>query len=353
MKKPLRYIQIGTGRWGAQWCSRFLPRLAEMGKAVAVAAVDVVPENLRNAQEHLKLPAERCYVNAEKAFAEHEADFAVIVVPPAFHERMIDLALANDMDILCEKPIADSMAGCCRVYRKVKASGRKMAVTMSHRFDQDKQTLQREIHSGKHGALNYVVGRNTWNCRKTGTWGKFRHEMADPLLIEGTVHHFDILRALTGANASTVYAATWNPTWGEYAGDSNGMVTMVMENGVKALYEGNKTSATQLNGWTSDYFRAECAQGTLELDNRRLRVMSDLSGERVTIDKPLAEQAVWMNAWLAEMFCDWVVGERVDHPTHLDDNLQCAALLFAAVESAHKGEVVRVQEFLARHLAGK
>ena len=44
---------------------------------------------------------------------------------------------------------------------------------------------------------------------------------------------------------------------------------MTMTNGVQVFYEGNMTTATTLNGWTHDYFRAECELGTLELDKRR------------------------------------------------------------------------------------
>jgi len=347
---PLRYIQVGTGGWGAYWCSTVLPRLTTLGKAVAVAAVDLNPDNLTNARQHLKLPAAKCYTDLKKAVAENEADFAIVVVPPAHHESVIDAALAHDLHVLSEKPIADTMEACCRIYKKVKAAGKKMAVTMSHRFDQDKQSLQREIESGKHGALNYLIGRNTWNCRKFGSWGKFRHEIPDTLLVEGTVHHFDIIRGLTGANAKTVYALSWNPPWGEFGGDSNAFVTIEMENGVKVFYEGNKTSATQLNGWGHDYFRAECDLATLELDNRRLRVLSDLGGERVIAEKPLLQQQVWKNEWLAELYCDWLRGERDGHPTHLDDNIQCAALLFAAIESAHRRQPVDVQAFLKQHL---
>jgi hypothetical protein len=49
------------------------------------------------------------------------------------------------------------------------------------------------------------------------------------------------------------------------------------------------------------------------------------------------------------MFCDWLAGGDPP-PTHLEDNLQCAGLLFAAIESAHTGRPVDVQEFLGRHL---
>jgi predicted dehydrogenase len=243
------------------------------------------------------------------------------------------------------------MEATCRIYKKVKSAGKKMAVTMSHRFDQDKQSLERAVKSGKYGDLNYVISRFTHNCREFASWGEFRHRIPDPLLIEGTVHHFDCLRGITGSNAKTVYTLSWNPKWGEYQGDSTALITMEMENGVKCFYEGAKANASTMNGWTNEYFRAECCDGTLELDSRQLRLLKGGPWEKAaTEDLALDDQPVWMNPWIAEQFCGWLNGGPAPDST-LDDNLQCSALLFAAIESAHTGKVVDVQEFLMKHLA--
>ena len=351
MKTPLKYVQIGVGGFGYFWRALFLPRLRSMGLAEPVAAVDIDKQVLTESKEHLQLTDDQLYTDAEQAITERQPDFVIIVVPPAFHEEMVDCAVAHGCHILSEKPIADSMEASVRIYNKVKAKGLKMAVTMSHRFDQDKQSLEASIKSGEYGPLNYIVHRFTHNCKAFGSWGKFRHEIPDPLLVEGTVHHFDIHRALCGSNAKTVYALTWNPPWGEFAGDSTGLIVMQMENGVRCMYEGAKANATTMNGWGNDYIRAECENGTLELDCRRLRVLQGHSGGRaLSRDLPLLEQPEWMNAWLAEMFCQWLLGGEAP-PNSIDDNIHCAALLFAAIESAHAGTVVDVPDFLQRHLA--
>jgi predicted dehydrogenase len=348
--KPLKYIIVGTGGWGGHWCQRVLPRLAELGKAVPAAAVDMNPEALKNATDWLKLPADKCYTDIDAAFDDNPADFAIVVVPPAAHEGAVDAALAHDMDVLTEKPIADTMEASCRIYKKIKAAGKKSAVTMSHRCDQDKVSLERAVKSGEFGQLNYVVCRFTHNCREFGSWGEFRHRMPDPLLVEGTVHHFDVFRAVSGANAKTVYAETWNPEWGDYQGDSTGLITMAMENGVHCMYEGAKANASTMNGWGNEYFRAECRDGSLELSERKLRVLRGPAWDKPSAQNlPLVEQAVWQNAWIAEQYCDWLNGGPAP-ATEMDDNIQCAALLFAAVESAHTGKVVDVQAFLRRHL---
>ncbi len=350
MSEPLTYVHIGVGGWGQHWCTEVLPRLKRIGLAQAVAAVDINPEALANAQEQLNLSEGQLYSDAEEAIVQTRPDFVTIVVPPAFHEPMVDLAIKYDCHILSEKPIADTMYACCRIYKKVKSAGKKMAVTMSHRFDQDKQTLEHEIKSKKYGRLNYIVARFTHNCREFGSWGEFRHKIPDPLLVEGTVHHFDILRALSGSNAKKVHALSWNPPWGEYAGDSTALILIEMQNGTNCMYEGAKANASTMNGWTNEYFRAECEYGTLTLDCRKLELLQGEAWDEPEVKEiPLLEQEAWTNAWLAELFCKWLNGEPAP-PNNLDDNIQCAALLFAAVESAHSGKIVDVQEFLDTHM---
>lgn len=350
MGAPLRYIIVGTGGFGGYWCQSVLPRLADLGKAVPAAAVDVSADALGNAREYLGLAPEKCYTRMDRAFDENEADFVVVVVPPEHHESVVDAALAHDMHVLSEKPIADSMDACARVYKKVRAAGKKMAVTMSHRFDQDKQTLERLVRSGKYGKLDYVVGRNTWTCRKYGTWGEFRYRIPDPQLIEGGVHQLDIARSLTGSDAKTVHAVTWNPEWSDFEGDCQALLLIEMSNGVKVVYEGAKANAAGLNGWGEDYWRAECDKATLELDRRRIRVITGDLGRNASVSGvPLEQQPAWKNPWLAELYCDWLAGGEAP-PNSLEDNIQCAALLFAAIESAHTGRIVDVQEYLSRHL---
>jgi predicted dehydrogenase len=215
----LKVVQVGAGGWGQRWCQEFLPVNMRDGLIEVVALVDQVPENLAKVRSFLGLREDQCYTNVEKALSEVKADFCTVVVPPAVHEKVVDSALAHDLHILSEKPIADTLLGSVRIADKVRRAGKKMAVTMSHRFDQDKTTLRALLRSGKHGPLDYLICRFTCDARIFATW-RNRHEIKDPLMVEGAVHHLDILADLAGAHCDLIYAQTWNPPWGEYAGDS-------------------------------------------------------------------------------------------------------------------------------------
>ncbi len=353
LKMAYRMIQVGTGGFGGMWCRQFLPPNIKDGLIEVVAAVDINPTELQNAREGLGLRADQCYTDLAKALNENRADFCTVVVPPAFHEQVVDVALAHDLHILSEKPIADTLAASVRIADKLKRAGKKMGVTMSHRFDQDKTTLREELRSGRYGALDYLVCRFTCDCRKFGSWGKFRHEIADTLMIEGAVHHLDILADLSGAPCDMLYAQTWNPAWGEYAGDAQGLVLLHMANGARACYEGAKTNAVGLNGWGQEYIRAECEQATLILSRRQLERFSydperqwasGEEGKEETI--PLREQPKWANTWLIEKFVRWLDGGE-PMETNVEANLQSVALVFAAIESSRTGQPVKVQELLA------
>ena len=349
-----RMIQVGTGGFGKAWCERFLPPNVKDGLIEVVAAVDISTEALKNAQGFLGLSARHCYTDIQRAFDENKADFCTVVVPPAFHESVVDMALAHGMHILSEKPIADTLEGSVRIANKVKRAGAKMGVTMSHRFDQDKATLRHELRSGRYGSLDYLVCRFTCDCRKRGSWGKFRHEIPDPLMVEGAVHHLDILADLAGAKCDYLYAQTWNPRWGEYGGDSQGLVTMHFENGTRTLYEGAKTNAVGLNWWSQEYIRAECEKATLILNRRHLeRFPYDPSGQRADKEEgqgeevSLLEQPKWSHVWLIEKFVRWLDGGSAME-TNVEDNLQSVALVFAAIESSRSGMPVKVQDLLTK-----
>ncbi|HML45515.1 MAG TPA: Gfo/Idh/MocA family oxidoreductase [Clostridia bacterium] len=343
----MKYIQIGTGGFGEYWCKAVYPGIASV--AQPVAAVDVNEAALENAVKLLGLAPDRCYADARRAMRENRADFAVIVVPPQFHEQMIDLALENGMDVVCEKPLAESMEACCRIYRKVKAAGARLTVTMSHRFEVEKQTVEALVRGGHYGKPNYIVGRLT--MRRTG--GKaFRADAPESLIPNALIHQLDTVRGIARCNAQTVYADCW-PFFPEEERDGAGLsafAQVVMENGVRACLEASFANATTLNKWSDEYLRVECAQATIVADRREVGVYSHLGYPwPAEARMHLLNQEHWDHALIVRQFVRWISGGEAP-PTCLEDNLQCCALVYAAVESARSHTAVHVQDFLKRHM---
>ena len=130
------------------------------------------------------------------------------------------------------------------------------------------------------------------------------------------------------------------------------MVIMQLENGRRAMYEGAKSNAVTLNGWGSEYIRAECEGATLIMNHGGIEKLphgmgAGQRGDGEPVD--LIDQPKWANTWLIEKFVRWLDGGEAME-THVRDNLQSIALIFAAIESSRTGQPVKVQPFLERYL---
>ena len=349
---PQRVIHVGIGVFGLRWCNDFLKSNVADGTIEVVALVDRNPDNLEAGRKALGLPKERCFSDAATAFAAIPADFCTIAVTPAHHEEVIDAALAHGLDILCEKPIADTMAATLRIEKKVREAGRKMAVTMSHRYDQDKQTFRRVVRSGVLGRINAIGMRFQGDMRQHMAWSAlFRHEMDHPLLIEGSIHHMDILADLAGAPCTQVSATTWRPAWAEYKGDTDAIVTLAFENGVRAVYEGSCSNSVGLNTFYKEYIRVDGEFGTAILNHRdvELFVRQDFwrqqhregTGQKIA----LLQQPKWINNWLIDRFAEWRNGGR-PLETEVSANVQTSGIIFAAIESQKTGRPVELIPFV-------
>ena len=347
-----RVIHVGIGVFGRRWCAEFLKSNVADDTIEVVALVDLDPAALAYGRQCLGLPESRCYTDAARAFREVRADFCTVVVTPAHHEAIIDLALAHGLDILCEKPIADTLEATLRIAGKVASAGRRMAVTMSHRFDQDKTTLRKVVRSGVLGQVNAIGMRFLGDMRQHMAWSsRFRHEMPDPLLVEGSIHHLDIIADLAGGRCDTLYASTWKPAWAEYAGDTDAVVAMTFDNGVRAVYEGSVSHPVGLNTFYKEYIRVDGELGSAILAHRDVEVFMrqdfwrqqhrEGQGQKIA---PLV-QPKWINHWLIEKFARWRDGGPAME-TRVEENVQASALVFAAIQSARTGLPVRVQSLL-------
>ena len=352
----LSLLLVGTSGQGGVWCREFLPPNVADGTVDVVGAVDIDEDALANAREHLDVDRDRCFTDPERAFAAVEADAVAITTPPGVREELIGHAIDHGMDVITEKPLAEDLETAIRIVERVEDAGLKVGVTMSHRFRRDVTTLRRELRSGDHGAVDHIYSRYVINARSRGVWGNVRNYDWEhhPLLLEGSIHHLDLLADLADERVETVFCHTWNPPYSEFAGDPNGTVTMITEEGTSIVYEGLNTAATTLNGWHSEHIRANASDTTLVLDDAELRAFpydpddeGIIGGKRIEdgANLHLAEQEKWGNTWLVEQFAEWCGGGE-SMPTDARSNLRSMVLVFAAIESAETGRSVDVDRFL-------
>lgn len=337
---------VGAGGWARRWINQFLPAFAD--RVSVVGLVDLNEEFLRDSGEKLGLPSDRLFTRMEVAFARIEADVCFISIPPAHHEQAALLAAAKGMDILSEKPIADSYDGVVAIHGAVEKNSLKMAITQNYRFEPPILAMQDVLKSGELGRLNYIVARYSHDYRERGAWSVDNvYERDYPLLIEGSIHHFDMLRNLAGSNCETMMGYGWNPEWSFFKSVSTALFLMQMENGVKAFYEGNSLEAGRINPWFHEQYRVECERGAVAVDRDQVvRVFRrDKNGRQTVEELPARAAPLTGHYAILTDFLNWLDGGKPAE-TRLSDNVHSAAMLFAAIGAIEGGGVVRVSDFL-------
>lgn len=348
-------VLVGVSGFAYYWRKVFIPYVWKVEhKMELVGVVSHSEANFAEAMTSLNLKREQMYTDLDKALEETKADFVILAVHPTIREQMIDTALAHGCDIITEKPIAADMETCVRIWKKVKESGRKMLVTMTHRFCQDKQTLEQEVKSGNYGPLSSLHA-NLTVARTQGDFVKgWRHDLKHSYVINETIHQMEILRAISGSNAKTIYCKSWDPDWAAFHPTSALAFIAEMENGVVGTFTGTGCSAAHVNWWYQDYIRAECRDKVLILDRQKLTAHEtagmewddhiNIRSEELVTEIPLRTQDKWGNTLLLSRFLDWLNGGP-EPETTIDDNLYLMAMVFSAIESIETGREIRVDKF--------
>ncbi len=342
-------LMIGAGGMASAWIRNFFPRFRQRMEIVGL--VDINPDALRESGDFLNLEESKRFTDMAIAFEKVDADFCTIVIPPAFHRDAVRLAAGKGMNILSEKPIADSWEACLDIVKMVRTSGVKMQVVQNYRYTSRILTVKEVLSSDRLGRVNYIIGRFADDYRQRGAWGAFRHEIPHSLLVEGAIHHFDQIRNLAGADCEEIAGWEWKPYWQQsFDGECCGLYTAKMVNGVMAQYEGNGLEGGQANGWHHEFYRVECELGSVEVGNDNVvRVYErnhNLRMEEIPNVRPTFEG----HNGIIDQFLNWL--EDAPEPeTVITDNIKSAAMLFSAIQASQSGSLVNVAEMVTEAMS--
>ena len=130
------------------------------------------------------------------------ADAVILVTPPGNRHAQIADACAAGLAILAEKPLADSLADARRHVVAAARAGVPLMVGLNFRYLAVTQALKSLFADDRLGAPAF--GRFTYERWRDGTQprlNKYPLTMDQPMLWEQSVHHFDLMRMSTAAEA--------------------------------------------------------------------------------------------------------------------------------------------------------
>lgn len=154
----LRFVLVGTGRMGLS----HLRAALNLGLQPA-GICDLRPENLEKAAAQAGLSPKQCYSRPAELFAAYPGiDLVLIATTADSHRDLVEQAAASGAKaVLCEKPMATSVADCDAMIAACQASGTRLAINHQMRFMEQYTRIQCELQSARFGALasmNVVAG---------------------------------------------------------------------------------------------------------------------------------------------------------------------------------------------------
>lgn len=208
---PVRYAVIGTGMMGCEHL-RFLGIMRAAGYAVSVAALVDPNDQMRRAAAllaaELGFAEVRTHASLEKL--DLQALDAVVLASPNFtHRALLEPLLESSVAILAEKPLCTAIEECEWLLEALsdRMSTAPFWTAMEYRYMPPAARLLERLAAGDVGRIRMVSIREHRYpfLDKVGQWNRHNAHTGGTL-VEKCCHHFDLMRLITGAEPTRVYA---------------------------------------------------------------------------------------------------------------------------------------------------
>ena len=191
MKRRLRMgvVGLGMGQGHAQGYQ------SHPG-AELVALCDVDEARLQSVAAKMGVPEQ--YTDTRKMFRQAGLDAVSIAVPNKFHAPLTIAALQAGLHVLCEKPMATTVADAERMQEAARKARKNLMINFSFRFTEASGALKQQVDAGVIGDIYF--GRSVWHRRRgmPGGWFTDKELAGGGPLIDLGVHRLDLALWLMG-----------------------------------------------------------------------------------------------------------------------------------------------------------
>lgn len=242
MGDHIRYGIVGTGMMGGEHIRNI--RLLDNVSITAIA--DPVESSLDWAGESLGEHRPARFRSAEELAEKGEVDAVIVASPNFTHRAALEPLFAKGVAILCEKPLATTIADADWIVAQAARSGAPFWTGMEYRYMPPVARFIQDIRSGRIGALKMLAMREHRFpfLVKVGDWNRFSRNSGGTM-VEKCCHFFDLMRLIVGAEPERVYCSGGidvNHLDERYDGETpdildNSYTVVDFANGVRALLD--------------------------------------------------------------------------------------------------------------------
>ena len=242
--RPLRAGVIGLGWAGQQHVAAYAA-----DPAVELVAISAMEEHLlaQFGDEH-DVPGR--YQDWKQMIAEAELDVVSIATPTFLHEPMAIHALEAGVNVLTEKPMAQTGEAAARMVAAAQKAGKVLDVSFNHRQRGDVTALKDVVDSGVLGKLYYA--KTGWIRRQgipgLGTWFTKAESSGGGAMMDIGIHMLDMALHLMGEPAVTAASASTHAEFGPLGRGGSGFGISQVEDGAPFEVEDLATAFLRLEG---------------------------------------------------------------------------------------------------------
>ncbi len=205
----LKIVVIGAG-----FAGRIVHLPGYRASLAPVAAIcDTDEARARALAKDYSIP--RVYSDWRQMLAEEEPDVVSVCLPNVLHHEVTVAALEAGAHVLCEKPLATSVAEARSMFETARRHGRILMAAHNFRFESPTQAIRRVVESG---ALGQIYHAEATAMRRMGipAWGTFHQRAfsAGGCLLDIGVHMLDQTIWLMGNPTPTTVSAVVQQRFG-------------------------------------------------------------------------------------------------------------------------------------------
>lgn len=360
-RPPLRVGIVGAGSWAS---SSHIPGFQRCLDAQIVAICDIDVDRVQRVAEVSSIP--HVYPSAAAMLAAEKCDVVSVVTPDDCHRADVEAALAAGAHVLCEKPLATTLADAQALADAARAADRRTAMGFGLRYAPAMQRLKRLIAAGEIGEPRllqaFQQNGQFLDPAKPHHWKMRSERTGGGAVVEYGIHTIDIARWLLGeVDRVCALARTWVPERPLPDGSGSAVVDtddstawlMAFASGATGVCHAGWSTVGRPPGLEVRVFGSSGAIHCVlsdDLPGAEGLWQAGPDGHLQPIEAParLADPAIaddpWWVQWPARLIRDFVTELDAEQPTvpTFDDGLHAQAILQALLTSTHERRWVEV-----------
>jgi predicted dehydrogenase len=213
-------------------------------------------------------------------------------------------------------------------------------VSQNYRFNAWVRTMHHMLGPQELGKPDNITVRFARSPRFEGS---FRLKMEHPLVMDMSIHHFDLMRAVTGREPVSVFARTWRPEWSWFEHDACAQALFEFTDGIRILYHGSWVARGRETPWEG-HWHVECNSALLELRGGEVHLTL---AEHLGPDTEVELHSMPCNGQEFSLLeFQQSIAEEREPETSGRNNLNSLAMVLATMESAQRGVAVSIADMI-------